>query len=255
MKAPQLLIPEWPVPAHVKACISTRQGGVSDAPYEGFNLASHVGDDIDSVERNRTQLLQELAVDSVQWLEQVHGTKLVEAQNDGRVRTADACYSRASGIACAVMTADCLPVLLCDEYGSQVAAVHAGWRGLAEGIISETVASFSCAPEKLMVYLGPAISARAFEVGIDVLEAFFESAKSESHLQAVSQSFKPSNALAMKYLADIYALARAEFDELGVNRVYGGDFCTYSDAERFYSYRRDGVTGRMASLIWIDGSH
>lgn len=251
MTQPTFIVPDWPAPGNVKACVSTRQGGVSAAPYDGFNLALHVGDDSDAVERNRHQLLDTLAIDSVQWLEQVHGTKLVVAQDDGLVRTADACITAEIGIACAVMTADCLPLLLCDQAGTQVAAVHAGWRGLAQGIVSETVAGFDCAADQLMAYMGPAISAKAFEVGIDVLEAFFDSAKSENHLQAISQSFKPSNALAMKYLADIYALARAELAELGVSHVYGGEYCSHDDSDRFYSYRRDGTTGRMASLIWL----
>lgn len=252
MTTPTLLFPDWPAPASVKSCITTRQGGVSQPPYGGFNLALHVADDSRAVEANRDQLLQALALDDVQWLEQVHGTKLVEAKSDTLVRTADASTTVEAGIACAVMTADCLPLLLCDDAGTRVAAVHAGWRGLAQGIVTETVKSFACKPQDLLVYLGPAISADAFEVGIDVLEAFFDSAKSERHLQAISRSFQPSNALAMKYLADIYALARAELAELGVSRIYGGDYCTYSDADRFYSYRRDGATGRMASLIWLE---
>jgi YfiH family protein len=245
------LIPDWPAPENVRACITLRSDGASAEPYEGFNLAAHVGDDEAAVAKNRQQLADEQNLKSVQWLEQVHGTKLVEAKSDDLVRTADGSYSCNRGHTCAVLTADCLPVLLCDREGTQVAAVHAGWRGLAAGIVGRAVKSFKSSPKDVLVYLGPAISQPHFEVGIDVLEAFYESALNESHLQAISHSFEPSRQAPMKYQADIYALARAELQALGVTEIYGGDQCTFADAERYFSYRRENMTGRQASLIWL----
>lgn len=243
---------QWPAPANVHAVVTTRLGGVSESPYDSNNLAFHVGDKSLAVEQNREATQSGLfQLSHVQWLEQIHGVKVVEAQTDGRVRTADACITSAAGLACAVMTADCLPLLICDQAGTQVAAVHAGWRGLADGIITNTVAAFDAFPDQLLVYLGPAIGADYFEVGIDVLEAFYERAINDAHAEAMTAAFAPSATRPMKYLANIYALAIAELTQLGVDQIYGGDSCTYKDSRRFYSYRRDGVTGRMASLIWL----
>ena len=246
--------PNWPAPAQVRSCITTRQGGESAAPYANNNLALHVGDDSDVVQRNRSALISAAGLPATpQWLEQIHGIRLVEARTDGRVLTADGCFSRALHHPCAVLTADCLPVLLCDRAGTQVAAVHAGWRGLAAGIVREAVTSFSAPTAELLVYLGPAIGPDAFEVGIDVLEAFFDSAVSEEHAAAIAAAFRPCLNRPLHFFADIYALARADLVAAGVPvaAIYGGDLCTYSDPARFYSYRRDGVTGRMASLIWL----
>ncbi|NHO67742.1 multi-copper polyphenol oxidoreductase [Aestuariicella hydrocarbonica] len=254
--------------------MTTRQGGDSRPPYDSFNLALHVGDDPQGVEANRTRLCQQQGVSvGPQWLEQVHGIKVVEAQADGLVRTADACTSGERGLACVVMTADCLPILLCDRAGTRVAAVHAGWRSLAGGIVRETVARFQAGSQlpssahapapadaqaradapagELLAYLGPAISQSHFEVGIDVLEAFFDSALSAAHGEAISAAFRPSISQPMKFHADLYQLARAELAELGVEQVFGGQHCTFADSERFYSYRRDGQTGRMAAMIWL----
>ncbi|GAA5317377.1 MAG: purine nucleoside phosphorylase YfiH [Candidatus Pelagadaptatus aseana] len=250
--ADHYLMPDWPAPNNVKACITLRGDGASAKPYDGFNLATHVGDEESAVTQNREQLMAELGLKSVQWLEQVHGTKLVEAKTDGLVRTADGAYSCNRGHVCAVLTADCLPVLLCDRQGSQVAAVHAGWRGLADGIVGRAVKSFKAPPEDVLVYLGPAISQPNFEVGIDVLEAFYGAAINEVHLQGVTRAFQPSKQSPMKYQADIYALARAELSALGVTSISGGDQCTFADADHYYSYRRDDITGRMASLIWLN---
>ncbi len=246
-------IPDWPAPANVKACISLRQGGVSQSPYLSNNLALHVDDNSVAVNTNRQQLIDRVNIPGQpQWLEQIHGIKVVEAQGDGLVRTADACYSKATEQPCTVLTADCLPLLICDKAGTQVAAVHAGWRGLADGIVREALATFDVPPHDLLVYLGPAIGPQEFEVGIDVLEAFFEEALSEDHAEAISACFTPSLKQPLKFYADLYALVRAELQALGVNGgdIYGGDVCTYRDAEHFFSYRRDGVTGRMASIIW-----
>ncbi len=248
---PSWITPDWPAPARVKACITTRVGGCSLAPYDRNNLALHVGDEPERVAVNREGLLSVLGLSRpVQWLEQVHGVKVVEARDDGRVRTADACQTRATGLACVVMTADCLPVLLCNRQGTQVAAVHAGWRGLAKGVISRACAAFD-PQDTLMAYLGPAISQPHFEVGIEVLEAFFASARSASQSEAVAAAFLPGRR-PLHFYADIYALARAELAALGITDVYGGDRCTFAEARQFYSYRRDKVTGRMASLIWLD---
>lgn len=246
---PELIVPNWPAPANVRAFITTRQGGISQAPYDGFNLAEHVNDSAEAVEINRQQLSKATGFAAVQWLEQVHGTKVVEAQPDGRARTADACHSSLIDVACAVLTADCLPLLLCDKAGTQVAAVHAGWRSLAGGVIANTVATFNCSADDILVYLGPAISQPHFEVGIEVLEAFFDAAKTPTQGEAVSAAFTASKEKPMHFCADLYALARAELAMLGVSAVYGGDYCTVAASQQFYSYRRDGQTGRMASLI------
>lgn len=249
------LVPEWPAPASVKAAVSTRCGGSSEGGYSSFNLAAHVGDDSASVLSNRQQLCAELALSAEpQWLEQVHGIKVVEAENDDRVRTADGTVTMQRGLPCAVLTADCLPILLCDRQGTQVAAIHAGWRSLAAGIVPRAVARFKAPPDQIMAWLGPAISADHFEVGVDVLEAFFDTAGSVTHSDAIAAAIRPGNR-PLHFYADLFQLARAALSECGVSSVYGGGVCTYNDAERFYSYRRDGDTsGRMASLIWLASS-
>ncbi|WP_439135370.1 peptidoglycan editing factor PgeF [Pseudomaricurvus sp.] len=247
-----LICPDWPAPENVRAVITTREGGSSPAPFDSNNLALHVGDDPQTVQLNRNHLCEQVGLSlEPQWLEQVHGVKVVDAQADGLVRTADGCISRQSGLACVVMTADCLPILLCDRAGTQVAAVHAGWRSLAGGIVREALSQFTCAMSDVLVYLGPAISQPHFEVGIDVLEGFFETALSPEHCESISAAFLPSLAKPMKFHADLYQLARAELSEIGVERVFGGSFCTFDDDQRFYSYRREARTGRMASAIWL----
>lgn len=243
---------DWPAPANVRTCITTRQGGVSLPPYTSNNLGLHVGDDPAHVANNRAQLSTQLGLrHSPQWLEQVHGVKVVDAQSDGLVRTADGSFTTQAGIACLVMTADCLPILLCDKQGTQVAALHCGWRSLAGGICARGVEKFSGARSDLLAYLGPAISQAHFEVGIDVLEAFFAVARNSQHADEIAAAFIPG-ARPLHFYADIYALARAELNALGVTAVYGGDGCTFIEEERFYSFRRDKTTGRMASLIWLE---
>ncbi|AOS96899.1 Laccase domain protein YfiH [Microbulbifer aggregans] len=247
------LFPDWPAPARVRAAVTLRGGGHSEGPYQSFNLGNHVGDNEAAVSANRQQLRQELQLPSEpQWLEQIHSDKVVEAHADDVVRTADAGFTGSQGVVCAVLTADCLPVLLCDREGTQVAAVHAGWRGLAGGVVRNTVAALDSSPENLLAWLGPAIGPDAFETGVDVLEAFFESAQNAEHAEKMAQCFRPHSQKPLHFLADIYGLARAELESLGVSDVYGGDRCTVSDAENFYSYRRDKTTGRMASLIWLE---
>lgn len=242
--------PDWPAPDCIGAAISTRETGVSKNAYACNNLALHVGDNASQVLANRQALSHALYLPQApQWLEQVHSTNIIEANPDGLVRTADGATTEALGLACAVLTADCLPVLICDKKGQQVAAIHAGWRGLAKGILPVAVKKFTVQPAELLVYLGPAISSSSFEVGVDVLEAFFESAQSNEHRNAVGVAMQPSHR-PLRFYADLYALARASLNAIGVQAIYGGDYCTYTEADRFYSYRRDGETGRMASLIW-----
>ncbi|MDO9054827.1 MAG: peptidoglycan editing factor PgeF [Gallionella sp.] len=236
-----LIIPEWPAPENVRALQTTRQGGVSVAPYPSLNLGSHVGDAPLSVARNR-MLLNSLLPSEPVWLEQVHGTVVADADRAGCRTVADACIAR-RGV-CVVMTADCLPVLLCDRQGSVVGAAHAGWRGLAAGVIEATVQAMGVLPQNLMAWLGPAIGPQAFEVGEEVRAAFVETDPE------AAVAFMPGRS--GKYLADIYRLARLRLNALGITQIYGGEYCTYGEPDRFFSYRRDGITGRQATFIWLD---
>ena len=238
------IVPDWPVAARVRACTTTRQGGVSQGRYASMNPADHVGDDPLAVAQNR-QLLQqrlELPAEPV-WLQQVHGTTPVNAIESGPAPVADACWSQQAGVVCAVLTADCLPVLLCDQRGETIAAVHAGWRGLAAGVIEQTVAAMPVQADELLAWLGPAIGPRAYTVGDEVRDAFL------SHQDQAGLAFKGE---ADGWKLDLYLLARQRLANCGVTAVYGGDRCTLSEPEDFFSYRRDGQTGRMASLIWLE---
>jgi polyphenol oxidase len=232
--------PDWPAPPNVHALQTTRNGGFSVAPYDTLNLAAHVGDNPLLVERNRS-LLSEVVPSEPVWLEQVHGTNVVLAETAGCRSPADACISRRKSAVCVVMTADCLPVLFCDKIGSVVGVAHAGWRGLADGVVEATVRAMSAPGANLMAWLGPAIGPAAFEVGAEVREAFMQ------HDPAAEAAFTPRNG---KYLADLFLLARQRLAAIGVARVYGGGACTFTDAEQFFSYRRDDQTGRMATMIW-----
>ncbi|MCE9633611.1 MAG: peptidoglycan editing factor PgeF [Methylophilales bacterium] len=237
------LIPvDWPAPANVRSLQTTRTGGFSVAPYDSLNLGDHVGDDALTVTRNRQSLNDILPSEPV-WLEQVHGVEVVVAETASCKPCADACISRTKNAVCVTMTADCLPVLLCDQAGTVVAAAHAGWRGLADGVIEATVKAMNVAPGSLMAWLGPAIGSQAFQVGEDVRDAFL------SHDAKASAAF--TSTASNKYLADIYQLARQRLNALGITQLYGGGLCTYTDQKRFFSFRRDGATGRMASLIWL----
>lgn len=248
----QGITPDWPAPTNVRAFITTRAGGESLPPYAGNNLGLHVGDNPAHVAANRAQLSVELGLqNNPQWLEQIHGVKVVNAKSDGAVRTADGSYTNQSAQPCLVMTADCLPILLCDRQGSEVAALHCGWRSLAKGICARGLQKFAAKPGDILAYLGPAISQPHFEVGVDVLEAFFKVARSQQHADQIAAAFVSAQR-PLHFYADIYALARAELNALGVTAIYGGDYCTYGDEARFYSFRRDKVTGRMASLIWLE---
>ncbi len=238
------ILPDWPAPPRVKALQTTRHGGVSVAPYDSLNLGDHVGDAELAVARNR-QLLAALLPSEPVWLNQVHGVEVVKADAAGCLPRADACIATRAGAVCVVMTADCLPILLCDDKGSVVGAAHAGWRGLCEGVIERTVLAMDVPPQTLMAWMGPAIGPGAFEVGEEVRAAFIA-----KQAQAAS-AFTPVAGRGGKYLADIYLLARQRLEALGLSRIHGGGMCTYSERERFFSYRRDGVTGRMGSLIWL----
>lgn len=236
------IVPDWPAPANVRTLQTTRHGGVSTAAYDSLNLGSHVGDAPLAVARNR-MLLNTLLPSEPVWLEQVHGTAVVSADMAGCRVQADACIARQRGSVCVVMTADCLPVLLCDEQGTVVGAAHAGWKGLAAGVIEATVCEMAVEPHKLMAWLGPAIGPDAFEVGDEVRAVFLA-----TDPQAAA-AFVPGQS--GKWFADIHALARMRLDALGITRIYGGGHCTFRERDDFYSYRRDGVTGRMGSFIWL----
>lgn len=238
-----LLTPSWPAPAGVRTLVTTREHGASTGPWASFNLASHVGDDTVAVAANRAQLRRSLPADPP-WLTQVHGTRCVDAARVQSGIEADASFTRQRGVVCAVLTADCLPVLLCDDNASVVSAVHAGWRGLADGVIEAGVAAMQTPGEQLMAWLGPAIGPTAFEVGADVRDAFLV------HDMKAAQAFIPI--AADKWLCDIYLLARQRLQALNIRRITSADFCTVRDVDRFYSFRRDDVTGRMASCIWLE---
>jgi hypothetical protein len=240
----KFITPIWPAPSQVKAYTTTRHGGYSKPPYDGFNLADHVGDNAEAVAANRAALVEALSLPSEPvWLKQVHGIQIVTANSDNGNCTADAAFATAPGQVCVVMTADCLPVLFCDRAGTRVAAAHAGWRGLASGVLEATLQRLELSAEGVLVWLGPAIGPQAFEVGHEVRAAFMD------FLPQAAQAFRPSRE--GRWLADLYLLARQRLAHQGVTAVYGGDFCTYTE-KRFYSYRRDKVTGRMASLIWLE---
>lgn len=239
------IVPDWPAPLHVRSLVTTRHGGVSDAPYAGLNLGSHVGDDPAHVACNRALLRARLPDEPV-WLDQVHGTRVVRATASARGARADASFAIDRDVVCAVLTADCLPVLLCDDAGSVVAAVHAGWRGLVDGVIERAVAEMGGPPQRLLAWLGPAIGPGAFEVGGEVRQRFMDVDRNDA------LAFEPGEREG-KWMADLYRLARARLARAGVDRVYSDGQCTVTDAVRFYSFRRDGVTGRFASLIWLAG--
>lgn len=238
-----LIQPDWPAPATIRACSTTRHGGCSREPYASLNLGNHVGDDIACVAENRRRLVAGGALPAQpHWLQQVHGTQVVNLDEATPATTGDAVYTSRPGKVCAVMTADCLPVLFCSVKGDEAAAAHAGWRGLQAGVLEQTLKAFRAAPSEMMAWLGPAIGPQQFEVGAEVREAFMASDP------AAAQAFV---AHGDKYMADIFQLARLRLRAAGVSRIYGGEYCTVSHPQQFFSYRRDGVTGRMASLIWL----
>lgn len=244
-----LVVADWPAPANVRAFSTTRKGGISREQWGSLNLGGNCGDDPSSVQKNRI-LLRSLLPCAPTWLQQVHGTAVLDldSNSDGDADlSADAAITATVGQVCAVLTADCLPVLFCNKAGTRVAAAHAGWRGLVGGVLESTVAAFDRKAGDIIAWMGPAIGPGAFEVGRDVYEAYCgtgEGAYAENKV-----AFNPHGD---RWLADLYTLARLALARVGVVDVYGGEHCTYSNAERFFSYRRDGETGRMATLIWIE---
>lgn len=238
----------WPAeaakPGNVHAVTTLRLGGVSRGGFSEYNLATHVGDDLAAVESNRQQLMTDLQLPAKPvWLDQVHSNKVIHADEKQTGMQADASLSRSKNVVCAVLTADCLPVFFCDQAGTEVAVAHAGWRGLHAGIISNTVKAMRTTADEILVSLGPAIGPQAFAVGEEVFQAFVD--KNSENSSAFIRTGKAH------YLCDIYQLARLELAAVGVDKVAGGEDCSYQDNQRFYSYRRQNVTGRMASLIWF----
>lgn len=248
-EAPGFLFPDWPAPARVRAAFTTRRGGCSGAPYASLNLGLHCGDDVAAVTTNRARVAAALGLPAAPaWLQQVHGCGVVSADavaDDAEAPRADAAWTDRRGRPCVVMVADCLPVLLCDVDGTVVAAAHAGWRGLAAGVLEAAVAALPVPASRLLAWLGPAIGPGHFEVGPEVRAAFV------ARDAAAVAAFRPGRRAGAAY-ADLFLLARQRLAAVGVTRIFGGGICTYADDERFYSYRRDGVCGRMAALIWLD---
>ena len=242
-----LIVPDWPAPSRVKALFTTRAGGVSHGAFGSLNLGAHVGDAAVDVDENRSRL-RALLPSSPVWLNQVHGAEVVDAALVTSTRqaplAADASFTTQINLPCCVLVADCLPVLFCTTDGSCVAAAHAGWRGLHRGILEHTVAAMNSKARNVLAWLGPAIGPSAFEVGDDVFKAFAEATPHDAY------AFKPAANGSQKYFANIYELARLRLHRAGVTKIFGGQFCTVSDVDRFFSFRRDGKTGRMGAVIW-----
>lgn len=252
-----LLRPSWPAPASIGALITTRLGGQSEGAFRWGNLADHVGESPNVVELNRANLARQVGVPRWQWLRQVHGTTVGEPSLIAQgALEADGCYSTHAGLACAVLTADCLPVLMCSRQGDEVAAVHAGWRGLCGGILLNALRKFRCEPEDILIYLGPAIGPKNFEVGEDVRHAYEQSLQTQGvdplTLQRdLASCFVRRQDRPGKFLADLFQMAKIHCAVYGAVQIYGGEQCTFSDERHFYSYRRSGTTGRFATAIWI----
>ena len=251
LKSSDFITPNWPAPANVRALQTTRNGGISLAPYESLNMGLHVNDNPMHVAHNR-QLLSDFLPSEPVWLNQVHGINAVDAAQTDCLPAADASFSTRKNVVCVTMTADCLPILLCNQAGTAVASIHAGWRGLCDGIIDATVNKMPVNSADLIAWLGPAIGPNAFEVGAEVREQFMiKDAKSE-----IAFKKQGENQAQDKWLADIYKIATQCLNNLGITQIYGGgqseNWCTFTDKEKFFSFRRDGATGRMATLIWLE---
>ena len=238
---------DWPAPANVKAMVTTRNGGFSSGSYSSFNMGLYTGDDQTVVLKNRQQLITDWKLPTEpQWLKQVHGVDVIQARAGQEALEADAVFTNEEGVICTVLTADCLPVLFCDQSGTVVAAAHAGWKGLAAGVLENTVQAMNVDLSEIMVWFGPAISQNNFEIGPEVRDQFLA-----LHPEA-AMAFKPGDE--DRWFADLCLLARQRLERMGVNRIFGGHFCSVDQSDLFYSYRRDGkVSGRMASLIWLNG--
>ena len=250
----QILRPEWPAPPSVRAAFTLRRSGVSSAPFDSLNVGAHVGDEAEAVAENRRRVRARLSLpEEPAWMEQVHGVEVVDLDaaaqtpsaqypHAARMRAADAAVSRRAGRVCTVQVADCLPVLLATRDGSAVAAAHAGWRGLAAGVLEATLKRLAAEPADLLAWIGPGIGPAHFEVGAEVRQAFL------AHDAAAADAFAANSR--GRWQCDLAALARRRLATLGIGAVFGGEWCTYTDASRFFSYRRDGRCGRMAALIW-----
>ena len=240
------ITPDWPAPPSVRSVTTTRSGGASRVPYASLNLGAGTGDAPGAVADNRAQMLAALGIGHDPcWLRQVHGAEVVSAAHFDRPPPADACVGRPGSPPCVVLTADCLPVVLCDASGTRVGIAHAGWRGLRAGVIARCVAAMQRPRRELLAWLGPAIGPASYEVGPEVRESILAAEP------GARSAFAPSAPGADRWLADLYEIAVRQLESLGIHRIYGGGFCTYRDRERFFSYRRDGTTGRFATLIWI----
>ena len=243
----QAINPNWNVPKNIHAFTTTREGGVSLEPYLSFNLGDHVGDDKSAVKTNRTLLVEKFGLPQKPiFLTQTHSTRVLQLPYSGQNLEADAVYTNVPHQVCAVMTADCLPVLFTTTSGNEVAAAHAGWRGLCDGVLEETVKCFQAKPEDIIAWFGPAIGPTAFQVGVDVVKQFVaidEKAK---------LAFQPDEIEEGKYRGNLYQIATQRLNNLGITQIYGGNHCTFNEKELFFSYRRDNQTGRMASVIWFE---
>lgn len=246
MKRQHLVFPDWPAPGNVRAFSTTRRGGVSRGPWESLNLGLNCGDEGENVLANRDHLAQELPSEPL-WMRQVHGRRVLGPDSANAHEEADARVTAEPGRVLVVLTADCLPVFLCDDRGEAAGIAHAGWRGLAGGVIEATVERMERPPGRLMAWLGPAIGGEVYEVGGEVRDAF--AASSTLARRCLDEAFVRA---CERWRLDIAVAARVILQALGVERVFGGGFCTYRDPERFFSHRRDGVTGRMANLIWLE---
>lgn len=240
-----LILPDWPAPHWIKAYTTTRRGGFSHAPYNSFNIAMHVGDNLDDVSKNR-QLLQNTLhfKRPITWLEQIHGNKAISADHSTNSVKADAIFSKKEQTVCAVQTADCLPLLVCSFNSYCVAAIHAGWKGLSNNIIENTIEALALPAKDILVWLGPAIGPQAFIVGKQVFRSFIDKdPATETAFQFIGNN---------QWQANLYKLAQLRLHKLGITSIFGGQYCTFSDNTRFFSFRRNQITGRMLSLIWIN---
>ncbi|TPH22325.1 peptidoglycan editing factor PgeF [Haemophilus haemolyticus] len=243
----RIIQPNWPVADNIHAFTTTREGGVSTAPFNDFNLGDHVGDDESAVKINRALLVEKFSLPQEPlFLTQTHSTRVIQLPYLDDNLEADAVYTNEPNQVCTIMTADCLPVLFTTKRGNEVAATHAGWRGLCDGILEETIKYFQAKPEEIMAWFGPAIGPTAFQVGNDVVEQFI------AIDQKAKLAFKPDRREKEKFLGNLYQIATQRLNNLGITKIYGGEHCTFNEKEYFFSYRRDHQTGRMASVIWFE---
>jgi YfiH family protein len=252
MTLSQTIFADWDVSPTIVAFSTTRLGGLSESPFASFNLATHVGDDSQRVASNRALLKEQLPQQlEWQWLDQVHGDDVAVVNKAGATLTADAILTTSSNLVCCVQAADCLPLFVAAVDGTEVAVIHAGWKGLASGVIENTISRMSTSTSSLAVFLGPAIGSCHFEVGAQVRNYFLAASGSPSLVPALEACFV-SSINQGKFMANLTAIARLKLTSLGIDKISGGDYCTYCDDDKFFSYRRDGVTGRMLNAIYIE---